>query len=210
MRWAQGITVAFLAAGTVYLWLFPPLRVTRDYGIDTDRLVWFALALLAVGSAGLWAVVKESYRVFLAPFVAMTAVELFYFLLVVAPAVHVHRSTDVLTAKMDRLLAPGEQIAQHQRIRDSALFYSDRTILMLRRWHEVEEYFYTLEHAFVWVDDRELFGLEDLRRAGLVHVVGREGPVYILSNRDESLEQWGIPAALTSPPKPSRPHDSGG
>jgi len=180
---AFAVAVALAAACAVWIW--PPPDLEAKYGLELSLLAPLAIFLLAFAALGAFAVARARPRTLFASYAALAVGVLGYFTLVVAPVVDDYRSMKGLLAKMEPLLAPGEGLAFFERIKESALFYSDRRCRALIQPEEVEQHLAAGERVFLFNDQKNMHELAALE--GKAFPVYQEGEVVVLSNRPGRL-----------------------
>jgi hypothetical protein len=183
---AQAALVAIAVAGAVYVFFLAPPDVAAGIGLTLGHLRGVAVLGLLVAGAGLVALRARRDRLGLAAIAAFLPAVLFYFLLFLAPAINPYRTMKGLTRAMDSFMSPGQDIVFYKRTKDTALFYSDRTVRELEQPEDVAAYLAADERVFLFVDQKKV---DELERLGLgAHVVGREGEVDVYSNRPGALD----------------------
>jgi 4-amino-4-deoxy-L-arabinose transferase-like glycosyltransferase len=115
-------------------------RVELEEHIAPGRLtalIAIVMLLLVAGLVGTWWMKK---RLAVAALASVTPAVVFFLVLFAVPDVTPYRSSrDIGLAYADRL-APGEKMVFYGHMLDSALFYSEREAIMLRRPDELEQY----------------------------------------------------------------------
>jgi hypothetical protein len=127
---------------------------------------------------------------YLAAFVAL-------FLAFIAPVMNLHQSSREMALEMDALLPEGEPMPHYSSIRDSALFYTDRRLQLIRNYKELRD---------LLSSDRRVYCLISASR---YREMGVEAPIVLeigddllISNRppeDETTSPVPDPRATSAP-----------
>jgi 4-amino-4-deoxy-L-arabinose transferase-like glycosyltransferase len=182
-RWLIGSYVGL--AVVVILAVVVGLKTAVDHPFfepDTHTQVLIAAVVpiaAALGAAGflLW---RRRYRILFGVTASAIVLILLLATAVLARNVDGYRSTKMIALEIDTLLAPGEKIVSYKRLLDSALFYTDRRMTVLKRFDELER---SLEEGKLCiVADRRKRELEELRDR--TRVVYRFGNKLILQGVD--------------------------
>jgi 4-amino-4-deoxy-L-arabinose transferase-like glycosyltransferase len=100
------------------------------------------------------------------------------FTLFILPVMNLHQSSRDMAHRVDELLPAGEPIACYERMRDSALFYTDRLIRVIRTPEELQALLATDEPSYCIIKSRRY------RQLGLDNPVVTEiGDDVLVSNR---------------------------
>jgi len=162
--WSLVPAFVLMVAVAIYVGFQPPLSLEVKYGMSMVQVHTLSLSSVLALALALGALVVRRYRFAMATIVGLVAAVLVVFVVNIAPAMDPFRSTKDLALKLDRLLAPGEEIAFFKRLKDSALFYTDRYGRVVRTAEDLEGHFSTGGRAYCVVDKRHrdrLQGLEE-------------------------------------------------
>jgi len=195
--WDEVITTATPALRRAVLWSFAPFlllpaavvhrvvthpepltELAARHGLTLEKAASPIVALLVglgLACALLWLRrPRASFAAVALAFVTFIGL----FALFVVPVMNEHRSSREIARTVDELLAPGEAIACYGRMRDSALFYTDRLIREIRNPNRLRR---LLDHAeprycIIEREDYQKLGLDD-------PVVIEVGDDVLVSNR---------------------------
>ncbi|MGD8291303.1 MAG: hypothetical protein PVF37_06345, partial [Desulfobacterales bacterium] len=118
-------------------------------------------------------------RVFFISIASMTVSAILLFLLVIVPSVNPYRSTKELSQKYDELIPDDEKLAFYRRIKDSALFYSDRQALVLKTAKQLKDYLASSQRVYAIITRKRYADLPFKP-----YIVTRQGNKLIISNRN--------------------------
>jgi hypothetical protein len=105
------------------------------------------------------------------------------FTLVLAPPVGPYRATKELGLRLDQRLPPGERYVFYNRIRDSAMFYTDREAVVLENPSELSELLQSQKREYCILDERRLKEVDALK--DLFFILDQDGNKYLISNRPD-------------------------
>jgi 4-amino-4-deoxy-L-arabinose transferase-like glycosyltransferase len=170
--------VAIFIAAMFYLWADPLVGLEYEAGVKLSQVNAMTLLLVAAVVLALVFQLKKMDRAFFAALVGMIVAALFCFLLLIAPSVNAYRSTKQLAQKYDQLLPPNESLTFYHRIRESALFYTNRTARVLNSAEQLQEYLASPQRVYCIISRRNLENLKSKH-----YVVARYGDKLLISNR---------------------------
>jgi 4-amino-4-deoxy-L-arabinose transferase-like glycosyltransferase len=138
--YCTGFLSMCLLGGLVYLFTHQPVKLQRDYGVD---LVWVNglsvfISLLAIGSFVL--VLMRRYRGAFAMNVATTVAGILSFVFIIAPSISPYRSSKRLALALDHAAPAAERLVFFRKLRDSALFYTNRKAIIFNKPAELVDY----------------------------------------------------------------------
>jgi 4-amino-4-deoxy-L-arabinose transferase-like glycosyltransferase len=172
------VVLIFLAA-MIYLWIHPPVEIEYEAGIKL-RQIYFLTIWLVVGNVlALILLWMKKHRVFFISIVSMTVSAILLFLLVIVPSVNPYRSTKELSQKYDELIPNNEKLAFYRRIKDSALFYSDRQALVLKTAKQLKDYLASGQRVYA-ITTRKRYADLPFKP----YIVKRQGNKLLISNRN--------------------------
>ena len=181
--WSWAPVAALMATAVIYIWVVPPTSLQAKAGLDLPKVygfIWTVAALVVLVFILLW--IRKSAAA-LVTIVVLTATAMALFNLALAPSVGPYRATKELGLRLDQRLAPGEKFVFYQRIRDSAMFYTDREAAVLETPDEIVELMRSAERKYCILDKRRLEQLEGLKH--LFFILDRDGDKYLISNRPD-------------------------
>ena len=169
------------SAGLLYCLAAPPLELDEKYGVELALVIGVA-SILAVGT-GLtaWFAWRRRPGVSFVALAGTFAALIVFVILAIAPRVSPYRSTRTLARSLDAVLPAGEDLVFYRRVRDSALFYTDRQATVLRQPEELLEHLGSDRSAFCLLAERDLERLGERFRTFPVR--DRVGNLLLISNR---------------------------
>jgi 4-amino-4-deoxy-L-arabinose transferase-like glycosyltransferase len=160
----------------------PPESVTQ-YGIHIGKAAVpvFGIALILALSAG-FLLRTQARAAFVS--VALSSVVFFgLFFIYVVPELNPYESSRDIARRMDRLLPPNERLACFGKLRDTALFYTERRERIIGDPHELDGLIASPKPFFCIIDR------EQLRRMNLdATIVMERGNDALISNQRRSTE----------------------
>ncbi len=142
--------------GMIYPMVDPPLIVEEQYGVQLTSLRFVSFIVVAVVVFSFWALWKKHYGVCFGVTASLMVVGFLVFILLVAPMINPFRSTMKLAKIYDSMAPPGENMMFYRKIRDSALFYSDRKATRIPYEPDLINYLRSNPKALV-ILDKEYF-----------------------------------------------------
>jgi 4-amino-4-deoxy-L-arabinose transferase-like glycosyltransferase len=178
---ASAFMAAIFLLGSAYVLVHPPAQLTSNYGVDAARIQYlvFAMAGGTLITCVLFCLRRDRTALSILPGLVLCSI--LYFLLAIVPSINPYRSTKVLAQEMDRLLPAGEEMVHFHRLKDSALFYTDRKVKVLQGREALETYMVSNRRVFC-ILEREDFETLHAEKSGL-HVLMAEGNKLLISNR---------------------------
>jgi len=177
------VVVVLMVTAVIYLWVVPPTSLQVKAGLDLPQVygfIWTVAALVILVFILLWI---RNTRAALTTIVALTGTSMVLFNLVLAPPVGPYRATKELGLRLDQRLPSGERYVFYNRIRDSAMFYTNREALVLENPSELQELLRSEKREYCILDERRLKEVDDLK--DLFFVLDKEGNKYLISNRPD-------------------------
>jgi len=167
--------------GLVYLLVNPPTIVEEKYGVDLMKMTLLGFIIVASQVFALTVLLKKHYRVCFGATSSLVVLGGLVFIVMVAPLVNPYRSSKALAQRMDAIAAPGQKIVFFRRIRESAVFYTGRKVLRLRRDPQLIEYLKSNKSALVIMHKRHLERVELLK--SISYVIDRQGNDLLVAPR---------------------------
>ena len=183
LLWSWSPLVLLMVTAVIYLWVVPPTSLQVKAGLDLPQVygfIWTVAALVILVFILLWI---RNTRAALTTIVALTGTSMVLFNLVLAPPVGPYRATKELGLRLDQRLPSGERYVFYNRIRDSAMFYTNREALVLENPAELQELLRSEKREYCILDERRLKEIDDLK--DLFFVLDQEGNKYLISNRPD-------------------------
>ena len=172
------VVVIFLAA-MIYLWIYPLVEMEYEAGIKLGQIYFLAIWLVVGNVLALIFLLIKKHRVFFTSIVSLTVSALLLFLLVIVPSVNPYRSTKELSQKYDKLIPENEKLAFYRRIKDSALFYSDRQALALKTAEQLKDYLASDQRVYAIITRKRYADLPFRP-----NIVARQGDKLLISNKN--------------------------
>jgi hypothetical protein len=168
----------------VYLLLAPPDALATDTGL-TLSLIYFltawVLAWVLLSSA---LVIKKKYQAFIGSVAAMVTTLFVLILIYILPLLGPLVSGKELALKLDRLMAPGENIRFYLKARASFLFYTDRRVELLENPRQLKAYMANSQTVYCVFKEDDWQDVASLH--GFMKVVAQVGDKLIVTNRKNS------------------------
>ena len=173
--------IALLLAGTAYIMLRQPIarKLELQYGMRLYDCSAFFVVITAILLAALLLLFLRQYH---AAFIALSSTfvaGLLVLLVLYLPAIDPYRSTVNLAKQMDRLLPPGEKLVFFSKLRDSALFYTDRRATILYSENELRDHLNSGTTALCVIEKEQYRQLPQI--VGLSSVLGEEGNKVLIA-----------------------------
>ena len=172
--------VIILPLALIYIILFPPVYLKADVGIDLKRIYYLAAWLVACCFISMGLVVRKKYRVFIGSIVGTVITVYLFFLIFLVPPIEPFRSSKELARKIDKLIAPSEDLVFYLKARETFLFYTNRMAVVLKTPQELRDYMASDKQVFC------IFKMDDWEDVAVLHdamhIVAQEGNKLIVSN----------------------------
>lgn len=174
--------VIILSAGLVYILTNPPVHLEVKYGIDLMRINYLAFLMVGIVTFSFLMFFRGHYKLFFSANAGLIVSLILLFIVLLVPLINPYRSTKRLAFKLDSMVFPGEKLVVYLAIRDSALFYTDRKMLVLHNPKQLIDFFSSNKRAFCIIrkDHFEEIKNEELKRNA--YVIDKEGRDLIISN----------------------------
>jgi hypothetical protein len=114
----------------------------------------------------------------------MVMVVIYVIILMIIPSVDPYRSTKGFAQKLDRLVDPGEKLVFYRRMRESALFYTDRKAILLTTPQQLINCLDSSKRVYCVINRSYFKEIKELESRA--HVIDREGHKLMISNQEES------------------------
>jgi hypothetical protein len=117
----------------------PLAELATRYGIALEKAASPLVALsFGLGVAFVLVLVRRTRAGFAGVALSFAAFVALFFAFIV-PLMNLHQSSREMALEMDKLLPPGEPMPHYSSIRDSALFYTDRSLQLIRNHKELDD-----------------------------------------------------------------------
>jgi hypothetical protein len=113
----------------------------------------------------------------------MVIVVIYFTILVIIPSVDPYRSTKGFAQKLDRRVDPEEKLVFYRRLRDSALFYTDRKAIVLFTPQQLINYLDSPKRIYCVINRNYFKNIKELENRA--HVIDHEGNKLMISNQKE-------------------------
>jgi 4-amino-4-deoxy-L-arabinose transferase-like glycosyltransferase len=176
------LPVLFLAA-TAWIMIKRPAAVKLEtlYGIHLYDLNGFWIVITAILLVAVLFLILKRYQAAFAALAATFAVGFLMALVAYLPSIDPYRSTRTLAREMDRRLPPGEKLVFFWRLRDSALFYTDRKATILYSEQEVLSYLGSGKMALCIIEKEQYRQFSSVMAAS--SIIGEEGNKLLIAVR---------------------------
>ena len=174
------LLLAITTVAMVYILANPLDALTTNYGIAPARINIFGLIMVAGTGLIFFLFLNRRYKAALAGITAMVVVGILIFLVFIVPYINPYRSTKGLAEKLDILLPQGEKLTFFHRVKDTALFYTDRKASILRGQQSITEYLASEKRVFCVIDKKHFDVLKSYLPTA--HVWAQEGDKLLISN----------------------------
>jgi 4-amino-4-deoxy-L-arabinose transferase-like glycosyltransferase len=155
VKYILGSTAALLLLFAVYAAVADPWTYWKfRTGIDWWKFEVFVFGITALVGLAFW--LERSGRL-VAQFRVLSLVSpllVFYILWVIVPGVDPYKGARDIGHALDARLPPGEKFRFYGQLLDSAIFYADRSGMMLQSEQELNRYLASDERVFVLVRER--------------------------------------------------------
>ena len=165
----------------VYLLLFPPDALATDAGLKLSLVYFLTAWVLGWVVLSSVLVIKKKYHAFIGS-VAATVTTLFVLVLIyVVPLLGPLVSGKELALKLDKLMAPGENIRFYLKARASFLFYTNRSVELLKNPRQLNKYMRSPQTVYCVLKHDDWEDVASLHDA--MQVVAQVGDKLIVTNR---------------------------
>ncbi len=174
--------VIILSAGLVYILTNPLVHLEVKYGIDLMRINYLVFLMVGIVTFSFLMFFRGHYKLFFSANAGLIVSGILLFIVLLVPLINPYRSTKGLAFKLDSIVLPGEKLVVYREIRDSALFYTDRKMLVLRNPKQLIDFFSSNKRAFCIIrkDHFEELKNDELKRNA--YVIDKQGRDLIISN----------------------------
>lgn len=176
--------MGILLLAVLYIWINPPASLESGFGVGLTRLNALFHGILGGAALSLFLFLNKNYRAFFATTAGLIVFVFLFILVVMVPSVNPYRSTKGLAQRLDRLAPPGEKLVFFEKLKDSALFYTNRRALVLDTTQQLMDYLASPQRVFCVIEKESLDKLEKLDE--MAYVIDHEGDKLIISNRKPS------------------------
>jgi 4-amino-4-deoxy-L-arabinose transferase-like glycosyltransferase len=173
--------VVILSLALVYILIIPPTRLASKYGIDLTQIYFLASNIAAIAVLSFFMCVRKNYKTFFSANVTLIVSAVILFLVLIVPSINPYRSSKQLAQRLDALVPLGEKFVFYRRIRDSALFYTNRKGIVLYIPRQVIQHMTSNKKAYCVIQKKHFAELEKLREVS--EVVYEEGRDLIISSK---------------------------
>jgi 4-amino-4-deoxy-L-arabinose transferase-like glycosyltransferase len=177
--------LAFSLVGTLYVFVFLPNRLNPEWGVDIAHIGYLALILSGTGILALLFLLKGQHAAFFSTLAGGVVCTILIVILTIIPLVNPYRSTKGLAQALDRMLPPEEKMVFFYRLKDSALFYTDRRATVLKSYDQLIDYLGSDRRVFCIIDRDRFERLEKLKHIG--YVLREERGKLLISNKQQPL-----------------------
>lgn len=173
--------VLTFVGGMIYPLVDPPQVLEQQHGVELAILYLISFVVVAIVVFSFVTLWRRYYGVCFGVTSGLMVLGFLIFILVVAPMINPYRSTMKLAQKYDQLAAPGENLVFFGRIRDSALFYSDRKAVRISSDQKLIDFLRLNHSSLVIMHKSDLERVELLKH--ISYVVDSEGNDILVAPR---------------------------
>jgi 4-amino-4-deoxy-L-arabinose transferase-like glycosyltransferase len=165
----RGFTFSFLPLvitfplALIYIWIYPPTQLLTDSGLDSARLYYVAFWMVICVIVSFSMLLMQKDKTLFATIVGMISSTALLFLLLMVPSINPYRSTKELAYKFDAMQPQHENLVFFDKALDSALFYSNRGVLVLNNPQQLKEYLISKKNVYCILKSDDLKLIEDLK-----------------------------------------------
>ena len=165
----------------VYIWLYPPTQLLTDAGIDLTRLYYLAFWTAVCVAVSFSMLLMQKHKTFFATIVGMVSSTALLFLLLMVPSINPYRSTKEVACKFDAMQPQSENLVFFAKALDSALFYSNRGVLVLNNPQQLKAYLMSKKKVYCILKSDDLELIENLKP--YFDIVDRAGNKLLIANK---------------------------
>jgi hypothetical protein len=165
----------------VYIWLYPPVQLYSDSGIDLTRLYYFSFWIVTCITVSFSMLLMKKDKFFFAGIAGMIVSAFVLFLLFMVPLINPYRSTQELAYKFDQMQPPKESLVFFREEWESALFYSNRSVLVLDTPQQLKEYLTSKKNVYCILETDDLERVEDIKQ--FFDIVDQVGKKLLITNK---------------------------
>ena len=165
----------------VYIWLYPPVQLYSDSGIDLTRLYYFSFWIVVCITVSFSMLLMKKEKKFFAAIAGMIVSAFVLFLLFMVPLINPYRSTQKLAYKFDQMQPPKENLVFFRKEWESALFYSNRSVLVLDTPQQLKEYLTSKKNVYCILETDDLERVEDIKQ--FFDIVDQVGKKLLITNK---------------------------
>ncbi len=170
--------VGIFLAAIIYLWVHPLVDMEYKIGIKLGQIsllsIWLGICIVM---AFLFLLGRKNHAFFIS-IAAMTMSAILLFLFMIVPSVNSYRSTKQLSQKYDQLIPANEKLVFYRRIKETALFYTNRQAQVLETAEQLKNYLDSDQRVYAIITRRRFAGL-----SFRPYVVERQGNKLLISNK---------------------------
>jgi len=165
----------------IYIWIYPPTQLLTDSGIDLTRLYYLAFWVVVCVSVSFSMLLRQKDKTFFATIVGMIFSTALLFLLLMVPSTNPYRSTKEIAYKFDAMQPQRENLVFFDKALDSALFYSNRGVLVLNNPQQLKAYLMSKKKVYCILKSDDLELIANLKP--FFDIVDRAGNKLLITNK---------------------------
>jgi hypothetical protein len=181
LSWSMMLLLVIPPLGLLCMRLYPPTDLSSEFGIDLVRLNHLDLLCTASAILAFLFFLRHRYTACFSTLVGVVISGIMIFMMLVVPSIDPYRSTKRLAERLDRMIPPGAELVFFRKLKDSALFYTNRRAIVLRDPQELTDRIAGDRPFFFIAERRDFEKLKNPKQ--MTHVVGQEGTKLLISNR---------------------------
>jgi len=167
-----------------YIQVNPPIRYEYEYGVTMSHVNILCILAVAGFALSFFLLLHKNSKASFCALAGMVMVVIYVIILMIIPSVDPYRSTKGFAQKLDRLVDPGEKLVFYRRMRESALFYTDRKAILLTTPQQLINCLDSSKRVYCVINRSYFKEIKELESRA--HVIDREGHKLMISNQEES------------------------
>jgi len=172
---------AILPLALAYILINPPVHVASESGIDLFQIHVIAFTIVGIASLSFLMFLRKQYKAFFSLNAVMVVSGVMLFIVLLVPLINPYRSSKRLAQKLDVMTPPGEDLVFYRKLRDTALFYTNRRARILHLPSQLVEYMTSNKRAFCIIQKKDFQELDKLKE--ISRVLDQEGKDLLISTR---------------------------
>ena len=168
----------------LYIQVNPPIRYEYEYGVTMSHVNILCILAVAGFALSFFLLLHKNSKASFCTLAGMVMVVIYVIILMIIPSVDPYRSTKGFAQKLDRLVDPGEKFVFYRRMRESALFYTDRKAILLTTPQQLINCLDSSKRVYCVINRSYFKEIKELESRA--HVIDREGHKLMISNQEES------------------------
>ena len=178
-----GLCLVFFLLALLYVRVNPPIRYESEYGVALNDVTTVCILIAGAVALSFFLHLNKNSKASFFTLTGMVIVVIYFTILVIIPSVDPYRSTKGFAQKLDRRVDPEEKLVFYRRLRDSALFYTDRKAIVLFTPQQLINYLDSDKRVYCVINRNYFKEIKELENRA--HVIDHEGNKLMISNQKE-------------------------